>query len=293
MNVTLMIVGVLFAAAALAYVVFRPVLIAKPEGLPENFSKDGFSHDSFERLLRRFTDSRGRLDYSAWRLDAESRRCLRLYLGAVATWSPDNAPARFASKEDELAYWMYAYNALVIDQVLERWPLGSVTDVKAPFEVVRGLGFFYNLKFIVGGKRMSLYEIEHKKVIQRAADPRVHFVLNCGSAGCPAMRPELPTGERLEPFLQRAADDFLSDRRQVEVDHDRRQIVLSKIFDWYRADFVAHARRREANSDADLYAYLLLKAPSERRQELRLARDYSLRFRDHDWSINQSQSGSN
>jgi hypothetical protein len=37
---------------------------------------------------------------------------------------------------------MYGYNAYVIKSVLDHWPLKSVTDVKAPVEAVKELGFF-------------------------------------------------------------------------------------------------------------------------------------------------------
>ena len=72
----------------------------------------------------------------------QSVQQLNSYLGAVSRFSPDNAPHRFRGRNDELAYWIYAYNAYVIRSVLDHWPLDSVTDVKAPLEAIKGLGFF-------------------------------------------------------------------------------------------------------------------------------------------------------
>ena len=38
---------------------------------------------------------------------------------------------------------------------------------------------------------MSLYALENDLIRQRFSDPRIHFVLNCASGGCPVLRPEL------------------------------------------------------------------------------------------------------
>jgi len=103
------------------------------------------------------------------------------------------SPERFATPNDELAYWMYTYNAWVIKGVLLNWPLTSVTDVKAPLEVVKGTGFFYQLRFPFGGKFMSLLTVENEKIRKRFNDPRIHFVLNCASESCPANSSVLPT----------------------------------------------------------------------------------------------------
>lgn len=275
--------------AAVAFYVLRPIDVRERRGLPPDFPEDSFSHQSFEELLQRFVSPEGDVDYTRWQADPQAVEGLERYLGAVATLSPDNAPSRFPEKADQIAYWMYAYNALVISAVLERYPIESVTDVKAPIEVVRGLGFFYKLRFLVGGKRLSLYEIEHDKVIAQAEDPRVHFVLNCGSGGCPAVRPELPTGAELEPFLASSAAAFVAEKRNVRIDHKRRELTLSKIFSWYEEDFVAELRRRGLPSQGGVAAYLPLVAQGPLQEELKRAANYQVTFSDYDWSLNESK----
>jgi len=284
-----LVLAFLLGAAALTVFVLRPVVTVVPDEIPADFPSDGFSHATFEGLLETYVTPDGGMDYERFSANSTDRAKLARYLGAVARYSPDNSPARFASENDRTAYWMYAYNALVIYAVLERWPLESVTDVKAPIEVVRGLGFFYKLKFIVGGECLSLYEIEHKKVLKRAKDPRVHFVLNCGSGGCPVMRPELPTGDDLEPFLQQAAEDFVGSERNVLIDHEKKTVYVSKIFDWYEDDFLMEVRRRGTPGRNDLVAYLSLVAPARMKPDLSQAKSYSVTVRDYDWSVNQGE----
>jgi hypothetical protein len=254
--------------------------------LPEGFSESGFSHAAFEALLERFVHD-GRVDYSAWHADRDALVELDRYLAAVARYSPDNTPERFADDHHRLCYWLHAYNAFVIKAVLERWPIDSVTSVKAPFEIVKGLGFFYTLEFIAGGRRWRLYDLEHQKVLRPSRDPRVHFVLNCGSAGCPALRPRLPADD-LDATLERAAREFIADRRHVEVDHQAGRVWLSQIFEWYRRDFIADLARRGLPSAGGLVAYVRQYADDTLRMELDRARPYPIAFRPYDWAINHT-----
>lgn len=256
--------------------------------LPRGFPEDGFSHASYEALLARHVQG-GRIDYAGWHRSEDDRTSLDRYLAALAAFSPDNAPERFPDENDALAYWMYAYNAFVIKAVLDRWPLESVTDVQAPVEFVQGLGFFYTLHFTAGGRSFSLHELEHEKIIDHFGDPRAHFVLVCASASCPVVRPKLPKGEGLDAFLEQAAVDFVSDRRNVEVDHEAGEVVLSKIFEWYEDDFVGEVRRRGLPTQRGVLAYISLVAPERVQRELATASDYTLRFRAYDWSINAAE----
>jgi hypothetical protein len=40
--------------------------------------------------------------------------------------------------------------------------LSSVTDVKAPLEVIKGMGFFFRLRFPFGGTYLSLLNVENE-----------------------------------------------------------------------------------------------------------------------------------
>ncbi len=184
---------------------------------------------------------------------------------------------------------MYAYNAYVIKSILDRWPLESVTNVKAPLEIVKGLGFFYQLRFLFGGEAYSLYAVENNIIRARYRDARIHFVLNCASDSCPVLRPELPGGDRLEPFLQQAAVDFVNDKRNVRIDHDSNEVLLSSIFKWFRKDFINDLRRRGLPSDRGLIDYVESVAQAPLKRELAGAVGYNIVFADYDWSINRQK----
>ena len=281
----------LFLAAGLACALLlnRPRLVTIDADIPENFPIDQFSHEDFEHLLQSYVDEAGDVDYERWHRNGTDRQSLDSYLAAVSRFSPEATPDRFPMQSQELAYWLYAYNAYVIKSILDRWPLDSVTNVKAPLEIVKGLGFFYQLRFSFGGKSYSLYAVENDIIRARYRDARIHFVLNCGSESCPMLRPELPVGDDLESFLQQSAVDFVCDKKNVSIDHDRNQIVLSAIFKWFRTDFINDLRRRGLPSDRGLVDYVVSVAPAPLKGELAGALGYNIVFSDYDWSVNQQK----
>lgn len=183
---------------------------------------------------------------------------------------------------------MYGYNAWVIKGVLLNWPLSSVTDVKAPLEVVKGTGFFYQLRFPFGGQYMSLFEAENDKIRKRFQDPRIHFVLNCASESCPVARPELPTGDELQHLLETAAIEFVNDDANVRVEHERRTVVLSTIFKWYKKDFVNHMVALGRPPQRGLLDYLETIAQEPLLHDLQKADNYAIEFRDYDWGLNET-----
>ena len=272
-----------------AYLLNRPQLNTIDADVPEGFPSDGFSHRVFEELLKTYVDSAGEVNYDAWHQFADANHKLDTYLAAVSLYSPENAAERFQSRNDSLAYWLYAYNGYVIRSVLNRWPLDSVTDVKAPVEVAKGYGFFYRQRYLFGGVAYSLYAVENEKVRAMYKDARIHFVLNCGSESCPVLRPELPTGDALEPLLQKAATDFVSDDRNVFIDHANKKIFLSEIFKWFEKDFVSDLRRRGLPTEHGVVGYVASVASEDRRDKLLLAVDFEVVYRDYDWSINKSE----
>jgi hypothetical protein len=266
----------------------RPQLVLIHASPPANFPTDSFSHRVFEELLHTFVDSDGNVDYESWHSSAESIARLESYLAAVSLYSPDNAPDRFRTRTEELAYWIYGYNAYVVNSVLANWPIESVTDLKAPIEAIRGLGFFYRLRYRFGGEDFSLLGVETNKIRKRYQDARIHFVLNCASESCPVMRPELPTGADLEELLAISATEFVSDPQNVSFDHAHQSVILSKIFKWYESDFLNDLRLHGLPSERGLIDYVASVAPDSMHDDLAMVDDYDIEFRDYDWTLNKT-----
>ncbi|MCZ7681820.1 MAG: DUF547 domain-containing protein [Sandaracinaceae bacterium] len=81
------------------------------------------------------------------------------------------------SRDARLAFYLDAYNALVVKAVIDRWPIEGVMRVP---------GFFDRARYRVAGRDLTLNELEND-VIRGFAEPRVHFALNCASASCPRL----------------------------------------------------------------------------------------------------------
>ena len=245
-----------------------------------------FSHEVWDRFLARHVDSEGRLDYAGL---AEDRADLDEYRAALAESSPDSDPGRFRTVDARLAYWINAYNASVIGLVLEHYPITSVQDVKAPWLfrfLPSGAGFFVFQRVVLGGKRTSLYGLENALIRKRFEDPRIHFALNCASASCPRLPAEAFTEARLQAQLEREAEAFLSEKRNVEVDLAGERIVLSSIFDWYEGDFKRGAANNPPGARPSLRAYLEASVSDRVRADLRACAACQIEFRTYDWSLN-------
>ena len=268
----------------------RPFFISVDADIPSDFPDVGFSHLDFEDLLRKYVDADGNVDYDSWHRSSAAFAQLASYLATVSRFSPDVSPDRFATKNDELAYWIYGYNAWVIKSVLDHWPIESVTDMKAPIEAITGLGFFYQQRFEFGGKPYSLLAVENNKIRKVHQDARIHFVLNCASDSCPVMRPTLPTGDALQALLATATTEFVIDPKNVSIDHANKRIVLSRIFKWFRRDFLNDLKKRGIPDEHGLADYVASVAPESMRAELRSAQEYDIVFSDYDWSLNATES---
>jgi hypothetical protein len=90
-------------------------------------------------------------------------------------------------------------------------------------------------------------------------------------------------------LLETATVDFVSDPRNVSIDHANRRIVLSTIFKWFRRDFLNDLKKRGIPDEHGLADYVASVAPKPLRAELRSALDYNIVFRDYDWSLNGAE----
>lgn len=248
------------------------------------------SHASFDRLLQRFVDHEGRVNYSALKQDS---RDLDQYYYLIATFSPDSHPDLFPSESHKLAYWINAYNATAIKTVLTYYPISSVLDVKPPaalFFLSEKSGFFVFQRLTYGGKTTSLYYLGNGVIRERFQEPRIHFALNCAALGCPRLPRQAFSGEDLERQLDQETRKFLSEARNFRIDHSEKTIYMSSIFKWYEDDFLNWYQKNYSESKASLVNYIALYLTSDKAAELKEHGDqYALRFLPYDWGLNDKK----
>lgn len=260
----------------------RPASV--PERPPEPTRP--FSHGELDRVLSRYADEQGRVDYAALKEDPGD---LERYFLLLSLYSPDSHPELFPTEESRLAYWLNAYNAAAIRIVLTHYPIGSVREVREPlllFFMPKGSGFFVFQRVTFGGATTNLYHLENGVVRKRFADPRVHFALNCAARGCPRLPREAFDPRRLEEQLDREARRFLAEERNFRIDHGEKAVYLSSIFDWYEDEFLKWCRERFPGREATLLDYVALYLPGEKAEELKRAASYEVRFIPYDWRLN-------
>lgn len=234
-----------------------------------------YSNETFVRLVKKYSNSDGdKIDYAAWKDSQEDLQALDQQVALLARVSPVSDPGQFPTPAMKRSYWINTYNTLVLQAVLEYWPLESVQDVKISVSsrLVPGKGFFYDRKVTVGGKKTNLYKLE-KEVLKTQKDPRLHYAFNCASTSCPVLRPWEWTDEQLD----QAGRDFINNKNNVSVEAD--SVILSRIFKWYKKDF-----------PADILVYLQQYAEPSLKQELQKAYEgkYRIRYETYDWSLNSS-----
>lgn len=124
------------------------------------------------------------------------------------------------------AFWINAYNLAVIKGIIDHYPIQSPLDKS---------GFFDRTKYELGGTKITLNDIENKKLRAVFGDARIHFVLVCGAKGCPPLIAQAYTPENLETLLQMQTSKALN---SSFIQVTEKKVLLSEIFKWYKEDFV-------------------------------------------------------
>jgi len=217
-------------------------------------------YQHWREVLARHVNERGEVDFRAVAADKD----LDAFLDDVARVSPRSAPQSFPDRQAELAYYLNAYNALSMFNVIDS---GFPKSLGAARRVV----FFGVKRFTVGGERMSLYTLEND-VIRPLGDERVHFALNCMSVSCPRLPREPFLPAQLDQTLEQKAREFFAERRNLEVLPERKLVRVSSILKFYREDFLAKS--------PTLIAYINRYAKSA------IPEDYAVEFIPYDWSVN-------
>jgi len=248
-------------------------------GAPANAAPaaDTFDTSAFARVLKEYATANGQVRYAALKRNPAD---LEAFVRQLAAVSPDNRPELFPSPAAQMAYWINAYNAFVLHAVVAAYPVDSVRDLRFGF----GLLFFKRDKFVAGGKTYSLDDIEHGILRQRFADPRIHFAVNCASASCPRLWPEPFEADRLDAQLDQAARAFIARQENVWMRGD--VLFLSKIFDWYREDFVK-ALERTGVPKPTVVDYVVGYLPDSVAEQVRRQQP-RLEFYGYDWTLNDA-----
>ncbi|MGH7004955.1 MAG: DUF547 domain-containing protein, partial [Alphaproteobacteria bacterium] len=210
-------------------------------------SKRVLDHAAWARFIARYravgADSVARVRYAS--VAPADRAALAQYIGQVQATDIDTL-----NRAEQFAFWVNLYNAATVRVVLDRYPVASIRDINI------GGGLFtrgpWGAPLIeVKGQRLSLDDVEHRILRPLWRDPRIHYVVNCASIGCPDLPDRPLTGATAEAMLDAAARAYVNHPRGVSARGGR--VVASSIYRWFREDFggdeksvLAHLRRYAA-----------------------------------------------
>lgn len=215
--------------------------------------KTTVTHTAFNTLLQKHVSTKGNVNYNGFRQDRSALKAYITYLGA-------NMPKDSWSKNDKLAYWINAYNALTIDLILRHWPVKSIKDISKPWDQR-----FWKL----GNKWYNLNEIEHD-ILRKMDDPRIHFAIVCASFSCPKLQNKTFKASSMDQQLTAATKEFLSDKSRNTI--TAHTLELSKIFQWFSKDF---------KQNGNLIDFLNIYS------NVKIAANAKKRFKDYNWSLNE------
>jgi hypothetical protein len=242
---------------------------------------------AYDRTLRRYVRD-GLVDYDGLSSD---RADLVLYLKELA--SVDSTELRDRSVHDRMAFWINAYNALTLDLILRNLhgPDGKGPRLKSIRDIPDA---FSRRRWVVAGARRSLDGIEKGILLEGFRDPRVHFALVCASRSCPALRGSAYVARSLAADLDSAQRLFLSDTSRNDLRVRSGAIRLSRIFNWYREDFIGSFPEMDPPPLASYpeedrrYLILLIRfLPPETREAVQGGR-VRIEFLPYDWSLNDA-----
>lgn len=142
-----------------------------------------------------------------------------------------------------LAFWIDAYNLL---------SLLAIADEPGRWSVLQDGGALFRTRtFAVAGRKLTLDEVEHDEIGRLTKDPRIEFLLSCGSRSCGLLPPDVMAkvagSPEADPDLVKSLDASMVDgmRRwfaradNLRVRRDRGTVELGQLLqlDWHGNDF--------------------------------------------------------
>lgn len=172
----------------------------------------------------------------------------KIYTDSLKSFPRQELYMQLQDENKRRAFWLNIYNAYT--QILLRTSNDSLSSM------MQRVKFFDRPSIIIAGKKLSLNDIEHgilrhskiwwskgllskwfpgkfERRMRVPLDARIHFALNCGAVSCPPIA--FYSGEHLDEELDLATKNYLA--TDVKVDSRTNRIYISKLFDWYSADF--------------------------------------------------------
>jgi hypothetical protein len=209
-------------------------------------------YKTWDTFLKKYVSTSGEVDY-------KSIKANRKELDAITKTFSATSVLPSWSKSDQLAFWINAYNAFTIDLIVNNYPLKSIQglDGGKPWDVKR---------INIGGKKYTLNNIENDIIRPKFKDARIHFAVNCAAKSCPPILNGAFFGKTIDTQLDEVTKKFINNKKYQTITSSN--ITLSKIFDWYAADF------------GDIVTFI------NKYSNVKINKSATIAYKDYDWALN-------
>ncbi len=267
----------------IAYVALVVILLAGMwiNGFP-HASAANFPYSTYQQFLDRYVVP-GKyiggikvnvVDYDAIQRDRVSPESLyEKILRQLLNFDPGN----LQNKEDEIAFWINAYNIGAIKLIIDHYPVDSIRSRQ-----INWLKNPWDKKILtIGNETYSLGQIEHEILIGTYGEPLIHFAIVCGSLSCPDLSPQVYEGHQLKEQLERQARQFLQNNKKgLWIRREQGEVFFSRIFKFDKKTF--------PNGVRDAIPLITRFIDKEEDREYLRSGDYKIKYLDYNWDLNTS-----
>jgi len=186
-------------------------------------------------------------------------------------------PGKLQSKEEEIAFWINAYNIGAIKMIIDHYPVDSIRSTK-----INWLKNPWNKKILtIGNETYSLGQIEHDILIGKYGEPLIHFAIVCASLSCPDLSPQVYEGAGVMEQLERQAQQFLqNEKKGLWMRREKGEVHFSMIFKFDKKTF--------PNGVRDAIPLITRFIDKEEDREYLRSGDYKIKYLDYNWDLNTS-----
>jgi hypothetical protein len=246
-------------------------------------------HEPLDRIL----DANVRDGYVYYRALKSMQGSLNRYIAAL------NVPAQTYdgwTRERQMAFWVNAYNAFVLDTVVDHYPIRG-NNAEYPESSIRQIpGAFEKLPHRAAGRTVTLDQIE-KEILPAFKEPRLYLALGRGAVGSGRLRSEAYTADRIGEQLDDIQKEFVSDQQMLKIDRLADHVAVTPILSWRDEQFIAAYDPGAAGPFAQRSpierAIVAFVRPNLLRLELETieANRFKVEFQPFDWRLNDLTGG--
>lgn len=151
-----------------------------------------------------------------------------------------------ASPQEQVAFWLNGYNAIVLQTVVQHYPIQARTNAYPAGSIRQIPGAFERAPHRLAGRTVTLDEIE-TTILPTFHDPRVFFALGRGAISSGRLRSEAFSPDHLDQQLAEVSAECATRLQCVQVDAAQNVMRINSIFSWRRDQFAEAYADRAAN----------------------------------------------